>query len=180
MNILFLRVNSCVKAAARVLQRLLGGFCAALLSLLVLDVLWGVLTRYMLGSQADFTEECARMLLIWLTFFGGAYAFGKNAHIGLDFLVLKFSPAPRKTARVLAAVMTLVFALAILFAGGVMFVITAKNSDTSLVCLPSVKLWWIYMCLPASGIIAALFALENIMDTLFADTKECCKEDTQI
>ncbi len=158
-----------LKALSGRLSKLLGIFCAGLLSLLVLDVLWGVFTRYIFGSQADFTEECARMLLIWLTFFGGAYALSKNEHIGLDFLAMKLSPQPRRIAHCVAAALTLIFAVAVMFAGGIMFVITAKHSDTSLVCLPSVKLWWIYMCLPASGILSAIFALNTFAETLFPD-----------
>ena len=45
----------------RVLKKLLGIICAVAMGILVLDVLWGVITRYLTGGQASFTEELARM-----------------------------------------------------------------------------------------------------------------------
>ncbi|HMS67214.1 MAG TPA: TRAP transporter small permease subunit, partial [Saprospiraceae bacterium] len=33
---------------------------------MTLDVLYGVVTRYVFGAQASWTEELARFLLIWI------------------------------------------------------------------------------------------------------------------
>ena len=35
--------------------------------LLVVDVVWGVFSRYVMGEQAKWTEELARFLLVWVT-----------------------------------------------------------------------------------------------------------------
>lgn len=49
-------------------------------------VLYGVVTRYGLQAQPFWTEELARLLMIWLTFIGGAHAFVKGSHIRVDVL----------------------------------------------------------------------------------------------
>ena len=38
-----------------------------LLSLLVIDVVWQVFTRYILQAPSTFTDELARYLLIWVS-----------------------------------------------------------------------------------------------------------------
>ena len=85
-----------ISRASEASKRFLGGVCALAMALLTLSVLWGVATRYLFGTQAAFTEELARMLLIVITFLGGAYAFGRGAHIGLDFLSERFESSAHK------------------------------------------------------------------------------------
>ena len=73
-----------------------------MVALLTLDVLWGVFTRFVLGSglahkmlsgvipethlgQAVYTDELACVLLVWISMLGAALAFGRKAHLGVDF-----------------------------------------------------------------------------------------------
>ena len=65
-------------------------------ALLVIDVVWGVFTRYVMGEQAKWSEELARFLLVWVSLLGGAVAFGTKGHLGVDFFVSKFDPQARK------------------------------------------------------------------------------------
>ena len=58
---------------------------AFLLGIMVLDVFWGVITRYLLESQSSWTDELARFLLVWLSIMGAAYASGKNCILPLIF-----------------------------------------------------------------------------------------------
>ena len=57
------------------------------MALLVLDVLLGVVSRYVMGSQVPWTEELAGLLLVWSSFFGIALAFNSRAHLGIDLIV---------------------------------------------------------------------------------------------
>src|SRR6056297_3419977 len=59
---------------------------AFLLGIMVLDVFWGVITRYLLESQSSWTDELARFLLVWLSIMGAAYASGKKLHIAIDLI----------------------------------------------------------------------------------------------
>ena len=63
---------------------------------LVLDVVWGVFTRYVMGEQAKWTEELARFLLVWVSLLGGALAFGTKGHLGVDYFVGKLHCDARK------------------------------------------------------------------------------------
>ena len=77
--------------------------------LLVLDVVWGVFTRYLMGEQAKWTEELARFLLVWVSLLGGAVAFGTKGHLGVDFFVGKFHPETRKLMVVVVHLIVLFF-----------------------------------------------------------------------
>ena len=55
------------------IDKLLEKFVAAVLAILVVDVLWQVISRYILSSPSSFTDELAGFLLIWVGLF--AYVF---------------------------------------------------------------------------------------------------------
>lgn len=157
--------KSFLKNANRGLRKILAGICAVVFAALTLIVLWGVVTRYVLGQQAVFTDEFARMLLIILTFLGGALAFADGAHIGLSFLVDKFAPSARAAAGAAAMGLSLIFALLILTAGGAMLVCSSMQSGNELASAP-ISLWQIYLCVPVSGIFSSMFLLEAFFDAL--------------
>lgn len=55
-----------------------------LMAFLVVDVLWQVLSRYILVSPSSVTDELAGYLLIWVGLLGAAYVSGKNEHLAID------------------------------------------------------------------------------------------------
>ena len=44
------------------IDKALSATLAFMMAVMTLDVLWGVITRYLLGGQASWTEELARFL----------------------------------------------------------------------------------------------------------------------
>ena len=62
-----------------------------LMSVLVIDVLWQVVSRYILINPSSFTTEVAGYLLIWVGILGAAYVAGKNEHLAIDLLLQKSS-----------------------------------------------------------------------------------------
>ena len=144
------------------LRTVLGSLCATLLAVLLLAVLWGVVSRYLLGGQARWTEESARMLLVWLTFAGAALAFGHRAHLGLDALVMRFDPAVRRFSAGLAQVLVLIFAGYLLVYGGGRLCLETFALGQMLITLPVAK-GWIYLSVPFAGICIAAFAIEEMI-----------------
>ena len=71
----------------RVLDVLLETLVILVVMVLVIDVLWGVFTRFVLDSPSRWTEEIARLLLIWVALLGAAVAYGRREHLGFDYLV---------------------------------------------------------------------------------------------
>ena len=56
-------------------------------------MLWGILTRYIFVQPATWTTELSTLAFAWLTFFGAAYAFRINAHIGIDAVTSRLPDA---------------------------------------------------------------------------------------
>ena len=135
--------------------------------LLVLDVVWGVFTRYVIGEQAKWTEELARFLLVWVALLGGAVAFGTKAHLGVDFFINKLHPDMHKVMGVVVHLITLFFAGAIFLYGGSRIVIDALAMEQMTPAL-GWKMGHVYLALPIAGVFMVLYTLENLAETLAA------------
>lgn len=140
-------------------------FVIGTMALLVVDVVWGVFTRYALGEQAKWTEELARFLLVWVTLLGGALAFKSKAHLGVDYLVGKLHPAARRVTAMASHGAVLFFAGAVLLLGGTRVVGEALALEQTTAAL-GWKMGYVYLALPISGFFVVLYALGNALETL--------------
>ncbi|MEA2069160.1 MAG: TRAP transporter small permease [Verrucomicrobiota bacterium] len=137
----------------------------AAVALLVLDVVWGVFTRYVMGEQAKWTEELARFLLIWISLLGGAVAFGTKEHLGVDFMVAKFHPDVQRIMAAGTHLIVLFFAATVLLYGGSCVVSSALAMEQTTPAL-GWKMGFVYLALPVSGFFMVLYTLENLIETL--------------
>jgi len=117
------------------------------------------------AGQANWTEELARFLLIWVTLLGGAAAFGVKGHLGVDYFVEKLHPDTRRWMAVFAHFVVLFFALSIFVFGGVRVVIDALILEQTTPAL-GWKMGHVYLALPISGVFMVLFTLLNVAETL--------------
>ena len=81
--------------------RLLEGFIALMLAVMVVLVFGNVVLRYGFDSGITVSEEVARWLFVWLTFMGALVALQRQEHLGSDFLVSRLGPSGRLACRVL-------------------------------------------------------------------------------
>lgn len=145
--------------------------------LLVLDVVWGVFTRYVMGEQAKWTEELARFLLVWVSLLGGALAFGTKGHLGVDFFVGKFHPETRKLMAVVVHLIVLFFAGAVFLYGGGRVVIDALAMEQMTPAL-GWKMGHVYLGLPLAGIFIILYTVENLIETLATSAEQFHEADS--
>ena len=78
-------------------NRVLEVFLVILMTILVLDVLWQVFSRYLLSSPSSFTDELAGFLLIWVGVLGAAYVAGRKEHLAIDILIQRSTPARQRS-----------------------------------------------------------------------------------
>lgn len=88
------------------------------MALLALDVLWGVLSRFLLGQQSRWTEELAIFLLMWLSLLGAGLVYGEHGHLGVDYFVGKLDPAARKLSELCSEALVCFFTCFALVGGG--------------------------------------------------------------
>lgn len=140
-------------------------------ALLVVDVVWGVVTRYLLGEQATWTEELARFLLVWVAMLGSAVAFGTKGHLGVDYFVGQFDPAVQQRAGILSSIAVLFFAIAIFLVGGCQVVYDALVLEQRTPAL-GWKMGYVYLVLPLAGCFIILFTLEDLVQRITTETPD--------
>ncbi len=146
----------------RVIVRILSALVVVAVGGLVFSVLWGVVTRFVFDNQASWTEELARMLLIWVTLIGSSLAFAGHSHLGVDILARSLDPAARRLLAVLSQLMVLFFAVVILGQGGWAIVKDTYASGQVLAAM-GISRAWVYVVVPISGVTTAYFTLETLL-----------------
>ncbi len=140
-------------------------------AVLLLDVLWGVISRYVLGDQSRWTEEVAIYLLVWVTFLATPLAYHVKAHLGVDYLIRKLHPSTHGFAAIAAHVCTVFFAVVVLVLGGFRLVweTLAANQLSPALDIP---VGIFYIVIPISGIMLTIFALNDMLQTRKPATSE--------
>jgi TRAP-type C4-dicarboxylate transport system permease small subunit len=145
----------------RTIDKYLGNVLVFLLALMTVDVLWGVLTRYALGSQADWTEELARFLLIWIGILGAAYAAGQRLHLAIDLLPPRLSPRGQRRLYAVINLLIIAFALAVMVAGGLrLMYITQRLGQLS--ASLRIPMYLVYAVLPLSGFLIVYYKIHDL------------------
>ncbi len=130
-------------------------------ALLVLDVLWQVFGRYVLGQSFSFTEEFARFALIWLSVLGAAYLNGKREHLSMDFLLRKLEPNQLNRRMKIIEMLMFVFAFFVMVIGGGNLVYTTLYLGQVSPAM-HISLGYVYAIVPISGLLIMFFSLYNI------------------
>ncbi len=144
------------------LNKVLEVFLVILMSVLVVDVLWQVFSRYLLSSPSSFTEELAGYLLIWVGVLGAAYVAGRKEHLAIDILVQKSPPARQRLLLIIIHSLILLFALSVMVIGGAVLVYTRFVLQVKSAAL-QLPLGYVYSVLPLSGLIIIYYEVLHIL-----------------
>ena len=137
------------------------------MTVLVVDVVWQVFTRYILRDPSDWTEELATFLMIWVGLLGASVALNRGAHLGIDYFTLKLSPRQRLWTELFVFFCIALFSLLVLVIGGVRLVsITLQNNQVSPAL--GLKMGHVYLALPISGFFLVLYSVEFFMERIVA------------
>ncbi|MFA9392174.1 MAG: TRAP transporter small permease [Prolixibacteraceae bacterium] len=145
----------------RKIDKLLELTLIIIMSVLVVDVLWQVLSRYILSAPSGFTDELAGFLLIWVSILGAAYVAGKQEHLAIDLLLQKSSLKNQKRLIVMINVFILLFSLTVMLGGGAWLVITRFQFGVVSAAL-QIPLGYVYMVLPLSGLLIVYYSIDII------------------
>jgi TRAP-type C4-dicarboxylate transport system permease small subunit len=137
--------------------------CAALagvaLVLISAVIPWAVFTRYVLNSAASWPEPTAVLLMIALTFFGGAACYRRRAHMNVSFLVMLMPPAPRRIVEFVAELLVAAMALFMMQYGAKLVAATWYNTIAD---FPSLSVGLTYLPIPLGGAALLLFVVERL------------------
>ncbi len=152
-------------AFRRAMDKGLAWFLVGLMSLALVNVLWQVFTRWALNDPSAWTEELARYLLIWIGLIGAGYAAGKRLHLAIDLLPSALSGRRRRVLALVIDGLTLLFAVFAMVVGGIRLMSLTLLMDQTSAAL-GVRLGYVYLAIPLSGAVIALYSAMSIMDRL--------------
>ncbi|HKM93303.1 MAG TPA: TRAP transporter small permease [Prolixibacteraceae bacterium] len=136
-----------------------------LLLVLVVDVLWQVISRYILTSPSSFTDELAGYLLIWVGVLGAAYVAGLQEHLAIDLLLQRSSPKRQKVLTIIINILILLFALSVMVIGGIWLVVTRFKFGVISAAL-QLPLGYVYLVVPLSGLLISYYSIEIIRKSI--------------
>ena len=133
----------------------------AIMSLMVINVLWQVFSRYIMANPSSFTDELARYLMIWVGVLGATYVAGKGNHVAITYFSEKFNPSNLRRVQVFINLTILIFAILGMLVGGLRLVyITLVLEQLS----PALKipLGVVYSVIPISGLLIIFYKISDI------------------
>ncbi|MFI3248996.1 MAG: TRAP transporter small permease [Rikenellaceae bacterium] len=146
------------------IDRVLEVVLCALLSLLVIDVLWQIASRYVLASPSSVTDEIAGFLLVWVGLLGSAYCYGCGDHLAVDLLLQRVGATTQSRLRLLINIVVAIFAALVMSVGGGWLVYTRFYLGVTSAAL-SLNLGYVYAVLPLSGVLTLYYAIDNIVNS---------------
>ena len=135
------------------------------MSILVLDVLWQVVGRYILKSPSSFTDEMAGFILVWLGLLGAAYVSGKKEHLAIDILLQKSDKKQRRIINIMIDIFVILFAISVLIIGGLWLVYTRFELDVKSPAL-GIPMGYVYVVLPLSGFLIFYYAFDSLLTNI--------------
>ena len=114
-----------------------------------------VFCRYILNSSLFWSEELARYMLVWLSFFGATVAYYRHLHPGVDALTSRISPAKQRVLQLLVHGVSMALALVMVISGA-QFAWFVRLQISPALSMPK---WIILAVIPLSGLILLFYAL---------------------
>ena len=149
----------------KILDRSLEVLVTVSMLVLVVDVVWGVFSRYVLRAQSAWTEELATYLMIWVGLLGASVALNRGSHLGIDYFAMKLSPKKRLYTELGVFFCVALFSLLVMVIGGIKLVsITLQTNQVSPAM--GIKMGYVYLAMPISGAFLVLYSAEFFVERI--------------
>ena len=147
------------------LDKVIGLALVLLMGIMVLNVTWQVVSRYLLQNPSSYTDELSRYMLIWLGMLGAAYVAGQNQHLAIDILPNKLQGVQQQRLLLFIAGIILLFALVVMIIGGanlvfITFILGQKSATLQ------IPLAYVYTIIPLSGLLVVIYQVLQIQSLL--------------
>ncbi len=142
-------------------DRILGMVLVVIMGVMVVNVLWQVFSRYIIGVPSSFTDELARYLMIWVGILGAAYVSGKKMHVAIDVLPSRSGKRTQKKLRVMVYGLIILFALFAMVMGGSRLVYISYLLGQRSPAL-QIPLALVYTVIPISGLLVIYYKINDL------------------
>lgn len=142
-------------------DKIISFICVVIFSSLVATVTWQVFTRFVLKNPSATSEELAKILFVWLSFFAAALLFGEKGHLNISVVKDKFKGKKLLYLDLACEIIILLFAAFILVGGG--FKIVSNGITQTNATITWLKTGQIYSVVPISGLIIIFYNIYGII-----------------
>lgn len=133
-----------------------------IMSVMVINVLWQVFTRYVTGNPSSFTDELARYLMIWVGVLGAAYVSGKNLHVTIDILPTRYNIKTQNRFKTIVTILIILFVFFAFVVGGsrLVYISYVLGQQSPALQLP---LAVVYIIIPISGFLIIYYKTSDLL-----------------
>ncbi|MFA6505838.1 MAG: TRAP transporter small permease [Treponemataceae bacterium] len=146
---------SVIKRIAGFLSKLEEIFLVTCFSVIAIALFLQIIFRYFLNAPLIWTEELARYLLVWITFFGINYGLRRKKHIEMAYFFDKLPKAAQNAVTVLTQIMIL-YLMWKIFGATMRFVRAQMNIESSAM---QINMGLVYVALPIGFITSSISIL---------------------
>lgn len=145
------------------IDKILGHTLSAIMGVMVLNVLWQVFTRFVIGTPSSFTDELARYLMIWVGVLGAAYISGRRMHVAIDLLPTKLNKEGQIKLKVFVNLLIIIFCFGAFVVGGIrlVYITYSLGQYSSALQIP---MSLVYVVIPISGILIIYYKISDILN----------------
>ena len=132
-----------------------------LMALIVVIMFAQVIFRYVFNQSLSWSEELAKFIFVWLTFFGAAICIKERIHVGVEFLMESLS---EKWKRYLDLFQTALITLFNCFLSiiGFRWVWEVSGTLSSAMSLPLNIVF--YAALPVAAVLSVVFGVKQFIE----------------
>lgn len=132
-----------------------------LLLLMIITVSWQIIGRVLLKINTPWTEELAKLSLIWFTFLGSIGVLYKGEHLTVDLLLARYKDSTRSKVSIFIYAIISAFCI-MMFVFGIGLCrnpIIIRGVTTGL----NISRLWLYLSLPISMFFSSLIAVYKLI-----------------
>lgn len=117
-----------------------------------------VITRYCFGYTAEWSEELARFLFVWVVFLGSALVMGESGHLAVEFIPLHFKGKPfGKVLEIIINLCSYVFIILLLTQGAKMTKVMTFQMSPGM----DISMSYVYSVIPISCVLMLLYVIRD-------------------
>ncbi|GAA0741178.1 TRAP transporter small permease [Clostridium oceanicum] len=152
-----------MKALKNSLNKILEVICIGLFAFITILGTYQIITRYVFNSPSTISEELLTFSFTWLALLASALVFGKRDHMRMEFVANLFKGKGAVMLSIFSELMILIFAVIVLIYGGTQI---TKLTTMQITASLGVKMSYIYVIVPISGCLTALYSVINIFEEI--------------
>lgn len=135
------------------------GVTGVALVVITLMIPIGVFMRYAMNNPQSWPEPAAVVLMVMLSFLGGAAVYRANVHVAVEALLNAVSPTKRRMMVWAVDACVGATALFMMFYGTQLCITTRFSTMAE---FPWLSVAFVYLPIPVSGLVTLLFLIERV------------------